>query len=230
MHHKFFIIIIAMSLCVFFCFAGAIALAQQRPERPKDPAPPTTTGVEAPRAGELTLKVWTDKGDQMPTYYVGERIYISFTVTKDSYVTIYDVDSTGNVNILFPNPYHQDNLVRKGRVYTIPTTNYEYDLVIKGPTGDEILYGIASNHIYYHWQYGVSPPPIWSDEWGVPMTWGHYGGSDSTIASRRFQKRLQNQTQLADLTIEFIKHHIQLAKPALVSLSECRFYVTVPPY
>lgn len=221
---------IIMSLSVLLCFTGAIAQAQQRPERPINPQPPPTSGVESPWIGTLTLKVWTDKGDQMPTYYVGERIYVSFTVSKDSYVTIYDIDSTGNVNILFPNPYHQDNLVRKGRIYTLPTTNYDYDLVIQGPTGDEILYGIASSHIYYHWQYGVSPPPIWSDEWGAPTTWGHYGGADSTIASRRFQKRLQNQPQLADIIVEFINHQIDIAKPALVSASQCRFYVTVPPY
>ncbi len=99
-------------------------------------------GGTKPTASTLTLKVWSDKGDQNRTYYVGERIYVSFSVTKDSYVTIYDVDSTGNVNILFPNPYHQDNLVpEKGRIYTIPTTNYEYDLVIKGPTGDEFFMG-----------------------------------------------------------------------------------------
>ncbi len=223
-------ILLVMTLGIFSGLGGTFALAQQRPERPRDPLPPPTTGVQAPQPGTLTLKVWSDKGDQNPTYYVGERIYVSFSVTKDSYVTIYDVDSTGNVNILFPNPYHQDNLVRKGRIYTIPTTNYEYDLVIKGPTGDEILYGIASNHIYYHWQYGIGSPPIWSDEWGAPTTWGHPGGYDSTIASRRFQKRLQNQPQLADLTVEFIEHQIQKAKPTLVSSSACRFYVTVPPY
>lgn len=231
MRNKMFAAILILSLWVAMGFAATLALAQQRPERPKEPLPPTTTGVEALEPGTLELKVWTDKGNQNPTYYVGERIYVSFSVTKDSYVTIYDADSTGNVNILFPNPYHQDNLARKGRVYTIPTTNYEYDLVIKGPTGDEILYGIASSHIYYHWQYGVSPPPIWSDEWGTPMTWGHAGGgADSTLASRRFQKRLQNQPQIADLMIEFIEHQIETAKPTLVTSSECRFYVTVPPY
>ena len=231
MRDKLCVALLIMGLFVFSGFAATLALAQQRPERPRDPLPPATTGVETLRPGDLTLKVWTDKGDQTPTYYVGERIYVSFSVTHDSYVTIYDVDSTGNVNILFPNPYHRDNLVRKGRVYTIPTTNYGYDLVIKGPSGDEILYGIASNHIYYHWQYGIGSPPIWSDEWGAPMTWGHPGGGyDSTIASRRFQKRLQNQPQLADMTIEFIKYHVQKAKPMLVSTSECRFYVTVPPY
>ncbi len=203
----------------------------QRQERPKDPSPPQGTGVENPGKINPQIKVWTDKGDENPTYYLGERIYVSFTVQKDSYVTIYDVDSTGNVNILFPNSYHRDNLVRKGRVYTIPTPNYGYDLVIKGPAGDEVIYAIASTHIYYHWQYCKGcPPPIWSDQWGSSANWGHYEGPDSTQVSRRFEKRLQVQPQLADLTIEYIKHHIELAKPILVGESQCRIYVTFPPY
>ncbi|MBD3309064.1 DUF4384 domain-containing protein [candidate division KSB3 bacterium] len=212
------------------CLFAEASLAQQRPERPKTPVPPPSPGVVASEE-DVGIKVWTDKGDNAPTYYVGERIYISFTVQNDSYVTIYDVDSTGNVNVLFPNPYHRDNLVRKGRVYTIPTSNYEYDLVVKGPTGDEVLFAIASSHIYYHWQYCTGcPPPIWSDQWGVPSTWGHPGGPDPSVTSRRFQKRLQMQPQLADLTINYIKHHIELAKPLTVKSSECRFYVTVSPY
>lgn len=232
MRYKYWIPLFAFSMCLFILvFVASGVSAQRREERPREAVPPPTTGVESPDAGDSGVKAWTDKGDDKPTYYVGERIYVSFTVKKDSYVTIYNVDSTGNVNILFPNPYHKDNLVRKGRVYTIPTSNYGYDLVVKGPTGDEVIFAVASNHIYYHWQYCAGcPPPIWSDQWGTSSTWGHYGGPDSTVVSRRFQKRLQMQPQLADKTIEFIKHHIELAKPVLVSFSECRFYVTIPPY
>ncbi len=222
-------VVISVCLCILIFFGGdAVA---QRSERPRQPSPPPVTGVEDPGTTDPDIKVWTDKGDKNPTYYVDERIYISFTVQKDSYVTLYDVDSTGNVNVLFPNPYHQDNLVRKGRVYTIPTNNYGYDLIIQGPTGDEVIYGIASTHIYYHWKYcSGCPPPIWSDQWGSSSTWGHYGQPDSTVTSRRFEKRLQIQPQLADLTIEYMKHHIELAKPVLVSESQCRIYVTFSPY
>lgn len=232
MRYNDWISLFVMGVCVLILiFAASHVSAQQRPERARQPSPPPVTGVVSTGTTDPEIKVWTDKGDENPTYYVGERIYISFTVQKDSYVTIYDVDSTGNVNILFPNPYHKDNLVRKGRVYTIPTTNYGYDLVVKGPNGDEVIYAIASTHIYYHWQYcNGCPPPIWSDQWGSSSTWGHYGRPDSTQVSKRFEKRLQIQPQLADLTIEYIKHQIELAKPVLVSDSECRMYVTFPPY
>jgi hypothetical protein len=150
------------------------------------------------------------------------------------------VDSTGNVNILFPNPYHKDNLARGGRIYTLPSTNYEYDLVIKGPTGKEILYALASTHVYYHWQFGDSPPPVWSDNWGAPCTWGHCGETDQSIASRRFQKRLQSQEEanMAGITLSMIKKQISLdswvgcAGPDVKDPEACQtsFYVTIPPY
>ncbi len=221
---------LALTLIASMMLAG-IAFAENRPERPNSPQP--AAPLESPAAKELGVTLWTDKGDQAPTYFVGERIYISFSVTKDCYLVLYDIDSTGNVNILFPNPYHVDNLVRKGRVYTIPAGNYGHDLFIKGPTGEEILYVVASTFAYYHWQYGQYPPPVWSDEWGTPSTWGHSGSPDNSIASRRFQQRLQfSQTgNMAELTVKYMKHQtdeIVKAYPAIYA--RCKFYVTMPPY
>ena len=242
MRHSACILLLVVS--VFFlsnsAFIETIYAQPQRPERPKEAVTSPTVGMRD-TANPPKVKIWTDKGGNKggnnPIYYVGERIYISFQVDKDSYVTIYDIDSTGNINVLFPNPYHKDNLARGGRIYTIPTSNYGYDLVIKGPTGKEILYALASHHIYYHWQYGGSPPPIWSDQWGVPMNWGHSGGPDRSIASRRFQKRLQvyEETNLAALTLNTLKKQIALDTTVSCPTQEqeecqCNFYVTIPPY
>jgi hypothetical protein len=234
------LLILSVFLLSNLVFIETVYAQTQRPERPKETATSPTVGMRD-TVNPPEVKIWTDKGDNTngnnPIYYVGERIYVSFQVDKDCYITIYDIDSTGNVNILFPNPYNKDNLARGGRIYTIPTGNYGYDLVIRGPTGKEILYALASTHVYYHWQYGVSPPPVWSDQWGAPMTWGHYGGYDYSIASRRFQKRLQvyEETNLAALTLNTLKKQIALDTTVGCPLQEqeacqCNFYVTVPPY
>ncbi|GAK54161.1 hypothetical protein U14_05440 [Candidatus Moduliflexus flocculans] len=225
--------VLALTFIIWMMLAASHeSFAQGRAERPRTPEP-ASPAIDTPGAEGLVVKLWTDKGDQTPTYFVGERIYISFSVTKDSYLILYDIDSTGNVNILFPNPYHPDNLVRRGRVYTIPSGNYGHDLFIKGPTGEEILYIVASTYAYYHWQYGQYPPPIWSDEWGPPSTWGHSGGQDYSVASRRFQQRLQfSQTgNMAELTVKYIKHQTdEIVKAYPVMYARCKFYVTIPPY
>ncbi|HWP47558.1 MAG TPA: DUF4384 domain-containing protein [Candidatus Limnocylindrales bacterium] len=180
----------------------------QRPERPR---PPTDRGegpktsieriIPVPRQGEVNLSIWTNKGCGS-TYYTGEYIDVSFTVDQDSYVTLYDIDSTGNVTVLFPNSYSRDNLARAGRVYTIPNKYSGYNLMIEGPSGLELLEGITSTDGYYHWFFdGVSVPPIWSNEWGNPTTWGGkytrepLPGPDGEppVVTRRFEKRLQYQ-------------------------------------
>ncbi|MCP4404061.1 MAG: DUF4384 domain-containing protein [bacterium] len=231
-HTSRFSLLILSMLSLIFVLEAHDVPAQRRPERPKDSVVPPPTGP-LPENKDLKVKVWTDKGDQGPTYFVGERIYISFTVTKDSYLILYDIDSTGNVNILFPNPYHPDNLVRKGRVYTLPSANYRHDLVIKGPTGEEIFFAVASSYAYYHWQYGTFPPPIWADEWGPSSTWGQAGMPDYSIASRRFQQRLQfsQSNNLAERTVTYIKHYSDnVPKAYPVTYARCKFYVTIPPY
>jgi hypothetical protein len=238
------LILVILGVCVLSMLGSAdVMLGQeQRAERPREAITPPTVGITQ-TSKPPTIKIWTDKGDDKsgntPVYYVGERIYVSFQVDKDSYVTVYDIDSTGNVNILFPNPYHRDNLARGGRIYTLPTTNYGYDLVIKGPTGKEVLYALVSTHIYYHWQYGISTPPVWSDMWGAPCTWGHEGCTDQSIATRRFQKRLQSheEANMADLTLATIRKQIELdstvgcAQPKEdQEACQTSFYVTMSPY
>ncbi|PID58352.1 hypothetical protein CSB45_04600 [candidate division KSB3 bacterium] len=229
---RFLLLLVGM-LGMSFALGTPDAAAQQRPERPKAVVPSPIVGPPNGNRG-LEINVWTDKGNQSPTYYVGERIYISFTVTKDSYVVLYDIDSTGNVNILFPNPYHPDNLVRKGRVYRFPAANYQHDLIVRGPTGEEIFFAVASSYAYYHWKFGASPPPIWSDEWGTSSTWGHQGaGPDYSIASRRFQQRLQfsQNGNLAEHAVQYIKHYSDnVVKAYPVTYAKCKFYVTVSPY
>lgn len=254
MKHTIYFLCILLSLFIFcpLIFIEEVVAQPQRPERPREAVTSPTIGIEntdiAPK-----IKVWTDKGDNTngnrPVYYVGEQIYISFQVDKDSYVTVYDIDGTGNVNIIFPNPCYKDNFVRGGRIYTIPSSMCDYNLVLQGPPGEESLLAIASNYVYYHWQYGISPPPIWSSQWGSPNTWGHPGGNDYSIVSQRFQKRLQIEPAGSpDLTVEYIKTQIKVKTPALVSIQyaggeiyefkgkshvdpdECRFSVIVPPY
>lgn len=184
---------------------GTYAQRPERPRQPMDRGEGPKTAIEriipVPRQGEVNLNIWTNKGCGS-TYYTGEYIDVSFTVDQDSYVTLYDIDSTGNVTILFPNSYSRDNLARAGRVYTIPNKYSGYNLMIEGPSGLELLEGITSTDGYYHWFFdGVSVPPIWSNEWGDPTTWGGkytrepLPGPDGEppIVTKRFEKRLQYQ-------------------------------------
>lgn len=230
----YWVSVIMLSVCVLTLCLGIPDSFGQRAERPVTAAPPQPP-TSPPTARGLGINVWTDKGNQNPTYYVGERIYISFSVNKDSYLVLYSIDSTGGVNILFPNPYHPDNFVRKGRIYTLPDAYYRQELFIRGPSGQEALFAVASTYTYYHWQYSNSPPPIWLNEWGVYSAWEHFGSSDQNLSSRQSQtRRWQFQAQgdnLTELTLKYIKKRSdEIGKMYPLTYTDCKFFVTFSPY
>ena len=64
---------------------------------------------------DLDIEVWIDKGEGA-TYYPGEEIYVYFRASRDCYVVIYNLDTRGYVNILYPYDYSNDPWVEGGRV------------------------------------------------------------------------------------------------------------------
>lgn len=66
----------------------------------------------------FSLRLWLDK-ERGATYAPGEKIIISFQVSQDSFVRIYNYDAEGRVKIIFPNRYSPHNFVRAGEVKSI---------------------------------------------------------------------------------------------------------------
>ncbi len=67
---------------------------------------------------DFTLSLRLDKGAGA-TYSAGERISVYFRSTKNSYVTIFGYDASGNIRMLFPNQFQRDNYVRANQEYSI---------------------------------------------------------------------------------------------------------------
>ena len=66
----------------------------------------------------FSLKLWLDK-ERGATYAPGEKIKISFQVSRDSFVTLYNYDTEGRVKIVFPNRYSPHNFVRAGQIHSV---------------------------------------------------------------------------------------------------------------
>jgi hypothetical protein len=66
----------------------------------------------------FSLRLWLDK-ERGATYAPGERIKISFQVSRDSFVTLYNYDTEGRVKIIFPNQYSPHNFVRAGQIHSV---------------------------------------------------------------------------------------------------------------
>jgi len=66
----------------------------------------------------FSLRLWLDNV-RGATYAPGEKIKISFQVSQDSFVTLYNYDTEGRVKIIFPNQYSPHNFLRAGEVNSV---------------------------------------------------------------------------------------------------------------
>lgn len=90
----------------------------------------------------LEVEIWTD--NESGYYYQGDEIKIYFRASDDCYVTVYNVDTEGRVNLIYPFDKYDDQYIEGGRIYRIPDVNDDYDLVLRGPAGTENIQIIAS--------------------------------------------------------------------------------------
>ncbi len=88
----------------------------------------------------LKAEIWTSNDD----YYEGDNITISFRTNRDAYVAIYNIDTRGNVNLLYPTSPNDDGHIQGDRVYQIPGSGDQYELNVQGPVGTEYLHIVAS--------------------------------------------------------------------------------------
>jgi hypothetical protein len=107
--------------------------------------------IHTPNSG-LDIDVWINRAGGS-TYYPGEDIKVYFRASRDCYVVVYDLDTRGYVNILYPYSSGDDRYVEGGRVYGIPGRYDDYSLTVDGPSGIEYIQAVASYQPLFlpHW-------------------------------------------------------------------------------
>src|SRR5919106_457451 len=98
-------------------------------------------------AGEFSVRVWTTPADQpvansrdirvVPTnkdtrYRIGDKISVRFQSTRDCYLTLMNIGTSGKLIILFPNALHRDNRISANQVYEIPGHEYDFEYQLQG--------------------------------------------------------------------------------------------------
>lgn len=161
-HVQLFIVL--SIVCVLTVMPSLFVYGQKRPRRSEEVPDTSRKIVPVPR-NKINVDVWFDK-QCGSSYTQGEKIIISFKTNTDGYVTIYDIDTRGDVSILFPNKHYPDNHVKGNQVYSMPNRSYSYDLVVQGPEGIEYVDIVASTDPYYHWNYKQGEPR-WLRQWGL---------------------------------------------------------------
>lgn len=81
------------------------------------------------------IRVWTDQ----PAYRIGDELVIRFQAERDCYVTIFNMGTSGQITVLFPNRFYATNYVKANEEYRIPGRFQNFKINVGGPAGIEKL-------------------------------------------------------------------------------------------
>jgi hypothetical protein len=93
------------------------------------------------RDNYIDVEIWTDNDE----YYEGDKITVYFKANNDCFAAIYNIDTRGRVNLLFPSESGEAARIKGGRIYELPDRYDDYELTVQGPPGTEYLQIVASN-------------------------------------------------------------------------------------
>jgi len=81
-------------------------------------------------------------------YYIREtnpeKVVLTVNPNRDCYIYLLNIGSSGTIDRILPNPYDENNFVRAGQEYVIPSTD-EYAFEVGGPPGQEFVKAIATS-------------------------------------------------------------------------------------
>ena len=75
-------------------------------------------------------------------YKPGEEVKIFITATKDCYIRVWDIGTSGKVTLLYPYKKGQTDFIKAGTTLAIPGPDARY--IVNGPEGTEYVQVIAS--------------------------------------------------------------------------------------
>ncbi len=100
-------------------------------------------GLITEPAGELKVSVSTDKGAGA-VYREGELMTVLVTATRDAWIKVYHIDSTGKAQLVWPNGFGGSGRIAAGQVLGIPSEGAPFAFKMTQPYGTEFLKVVAS--------------------------------------------------------------------------------------
>lgn len=87
----------------------------------------------------ISLAVVGSNGETADNFSVGDAVKIRFESSCDGYLTLLDIGTSGNINIIMPHFLNIDNFVRAGRAIYLPDGDNNVAAIVQSPTGVERL-------------------------------------------------------------------------------------------
>ena len=97
----------------------------------------------APAFAKLDVEIWNDRGDDA-VYQPGDAMHLKVRTSADAYLLVYELDTQGNVNLLYPLKRGTGYIQGKD-TFKLPEDVTQDQLVVENETGQGFLVAIASS-------------------------------------------------------------------------------------
>ena len=106
-------------------------------------------------ARRLDVELWTDRGDDA-VYQEGDAMRIKVRTTDDAYLLVYEIDTEGRVNLLYP--WKRGSGRIEGRhTLRLPDDVSDYQLVVERETGQGFIVAVASERPFRELPWFLRP-------------------------------------------------------------------------
>ncbi len=106
----------------------------------------TVADVTSRENMDSRVKITTDKGGAHQTYVEDEVITFILQVAKPLYVYVYNIDSHGKVNRLYPEN-DANRVINPGKLYTFPPLDADWEIAVTPPFGLENVVVFACEQV-----------------------------------------------------------------------------------
>jgi hypothetical protein len=112
----------------------------------------------------LSVEVTSDRGPDA-VYQSEEVLDLSVRLSSDAYLLLYEIDSEGTVQVIYPGP-GMTGLLDGGRTQRIADQFPDQELVVQGPVGQGYVVAIASREPFLDLPWYLRPPNTQGDQLG----------------------------------------------------------------
>lgn len=80
------------------------------------------------------------------SFFAGDNVRIWYKSTQAGYLYLFNIDSTGHVDVLFPNRLNMRNYIQSQSLNCVPQESDDFDFVVSAkPLGLNTIIGLVSN-------------------------------------------------------------------------------------
>jgi hypothetical protein len=89
---------------------------------------------------DFRVDVWTERAG----YRIGDELTVHVRANRDCYLTVLDLQTSGNLYVLLPNQYQAEARAKADAAYAVPSSDAPFTIAVNGPPGVEGIKVIAT--------------------------------------------------------------------------------------